>query len=702
MADLRGTLERAAGAVARHRGLILPAGAAGLIFVILVPLPPVLVDVLLAANIALAAIILLTTIYVSSPLEFSVFPSLLLAATLFRLVLNVATTRLILTCGAEGRSLAEAHFAAGKVIWAFSRFVTSGSLAVGVILFCIIAVVQFVVITKGASRISEVAARFVLDAMPGKQMAIDADLGSKLIDEREARRRRERIAREADFYGAMDGASKFLRGDAVASVIITLVNIVGGLYVGVAVYGWNLHRTTDLFTRLTIGDGLVTQVPALIVAISAALLVTRSAARANLGEEFVSQLTGKPVALLITAVFLAALALTSLPKAPLLLLGVGCGGLGWMLSRRQRGTADEPAAEEADAPAQRGEQEEDLDELLRVEPVGLELGFSLIRLVEPSQGGDLLDRIAALRRQLARELGLLLPTVRVADNLRLDAHGYTIRIRGAKVAEGLLYPGQLLAVAGPETHPGAALRGRQTEDPTFHAPAAWIGPDQQEHAERLGYTVVEAPNVLMTHLGETLRRHAAELLSREQVGRLLEHLRKRCENLVDEVTSVLRTGQIQKVLQNLLRERVPVRDLETILEALVEAARETDDPDKLTEAVRPVLARTLSQQYCDERSRLWCVCLSDELAEAMRPHVEGDDGPPVLPADVSQRVVDRVSRELEALARKGRPPVVLCAPQLRRTLHRVLTPAAPDAAVLGYDEVDSVEVQSVNTAEVQE
>lgn len=701
MADLRSTIERVAETVARHRGLVLPAGAAALILVILVPLPPVLIDILLAANIALAAIILLTTIHVSSPLEFSVFPSLLLTATLFRLVLNVATTRLILTCGADGRSLSEAQFAAGSVIWSFSRFVTSGSLTVGVILFSIIAVVQFVVITRGASRISEVAARFVLDAMPGKQMSIDADLGSKLIDEHQARDRRDRIGREADFYGAMDGAGKFLRGDAVAGVLITLVNIVGGLYVGVALYGWSFPHTMELFTRLTIGDGLVTQVPALIVAISAALLVTRSAARANLGEEFISQLTARPVALVITAVFLATLAFTSLPKAPLLLLGVGCAGLGWILSRRQKDADAKAEIARNTASAAHEPQGDDIEELLRVEPVSLELGFSLVRFIEPSEGGDLLERIAALRRQLARELGLVLPTVRVSDNLHLEAHGYVVRIRSAKVADGRLYPGRLLAVAGAETNPAAALEGIETPDPTFGAPAVWIGQDSREHAERLGYTVVEAPNVLMTHLAETLRRHAAELLSREQVARLLEHLRRRCENLVAEATELMGTGKIRTVLRNLLRERVPIRDLETILEALVENAAQTSDPEELTETVRPALVRTLSQQYCDERSRLWCVHLNEDIERQVRSYADGG-GAEMLGADLPGSVSQKILSELEILTSRGCPPVVLCPPQLRRTVRGLLSAQAPEAAVLGYNEVDSVQVQSVNTAEVHE
>ena len=401
MAEQAGPLQTAVQFIERHRGLILPVVAAGMIFVILMPLPPVVINLLLIANLTLAAMILLTVIYVDSPLDFSVFPTVLLGATVFRLVLNVATTRLILTAGADGRGIAEAQSAAGQVVWTFSHFVTAGSLAVGVILFVIIAVVQFVVITKGAARISEVSARFVLDAMPGKQMAIDGDLSAGLITEVQARQRRQTVSRQADFHGAMDGASKFLRGDAVAAVVITLVNILGGIYVGMVQYGWNFSDTVDLFTRLTIGDGLVAQVPALIISLSAALLVTRSAAKTNLGEEVVRQLASRPIVLGLTAVFLAALSLTSLPKGPLLLLGVGLVGLAMLLSRRQK--AAEAAAEDeaADTPDERtGPAVDDIQELLTVDPIRIEMGYALVSLVDSSQG-DLLSRITALRRQIA-------------------------------------------------------------------------------------------------------------------------------------------------------------------------------------------------------------------------------------------------------------------------------------------------------------
>ena len=689
MNETGGYLERAARFIARHRGLILPAAAAAMIFVILIPLPPVLMDLLLSANIALAAIILLTTIHVRSPLEFSVFPSLLLGVTLFRLVLNVATTRLILTAGSDGRGLGEAQLAAGQVIWAFSEIVTYGSLTVGVILFTILVVIQFVVITKGAARISEVAARFVLDAMPGKQMAIDADLNASLITDDEARRRRRRIAQEADFYGAMDGASKFLRGDAVAAVLITLVNILGGLYVGVVQYGWDASRTVELFTRLTIGDGLVAQVPAFIVSISAALIVSRSTARSNLGEEVISQLTARPVVLGITAVFLVALTLTSLPKLPLLLLGVGCSGLAYLLSRRRAATRGRAAGEPAAA-------DDDIDTLLQVDPMRIEIGFALVPLADPQGPGDLVERIGALRRQLAVELGLVVPPVRVRDNMRIGAHEYRISIRGVKVASGRLYPLRRLAVAD-DTVKGK-LMGLETTDPAFGTPAVWIDNDQRGAAEAMGYAVVEPAGVLMTHLGETIRRHAGELLSRGQVARMLEKLRPRAGDLLEEVTKKLTPGHIHKVLAGLVSEGVPIRDLETILESLGEADG-ADDVETLTERVRAALGRGLSQQFCAADGRLWCVSLAETLEKTLCGHITQTETGPLItvPPRTARQVTDAVRNALGPLRRQGHRPVVLCTPAVRATLKRLIAPAMPDVAVLGYNEIDSVEVQSIRT-----
>jgi len=692
MSDTAAAFSRAVGFLRRHRGLILPAAAAAMVFVILVPLPTALMDVLLVANIALSAVILLTAIYVRSPLEFSVFPSVLLGATLLRLMLNVAITRLVLTAGAGGRSVEEAQLAAGRVVWGFSEFVTIGSWEVGVILFAIIVIIQFVVVTKGAARISEVAARFVLDAMPGKQMAIDADLNAKLITEAQARQRRERISREADFYGAMDGASKFLRGDAVAAIIILLVNVLGGFYVGLVEYSWTWSQTLALFTRLTVGDGLVTQVPAFIVSVAAALIVSRGAARTNLGEEVISQLTSRPVVLIITAVFLIALMLTSLPKMPLLMLGVGCAGLGIVLSRRRQAPARAAEMKEpkADSPGV-----QDVEGLLAVDPMRIEIGYALVRMVDPSEGGDLLERISSLRREVATEMGLVVPPIRIRDNMHLDAHAYVILIRGAKAAAGKLHPEQLLAVAGE----GAAgkLVGREAVEPAFNTPAVWIAPPQKAQAEMMNYTVVEPAGVLMTHLAQVIRQRAADLLSRRQASRLLENLRPRAATLVDEVTRKMSTGKIQRVLQNLLREGVPIRDLETILEALGEADQQKDDVESLTEQVRLALGRNLCQQYCAEDGKLWCVCLEASLEDAITTHLQRTERGTAMtiPPDLTRRINHALTSALVELRRRGRRPVVLCTPQVRSPLRQLIAVTQPDAAVLGYNEIESVEVETV-------
>ena len=696
------TLSGLARAAYRHRGLILPVGAILLVLVMLVPLPPVLIDVLLVANIALAAMILLTAIYVSSPLEFSVFPSVLLGATLFRLVLNVATTRLILTAGAGGRSLAEAQTAAGGVIWAFSDFVTTGSLAVGVILFLIIVVVQFVVITRGAARISEVSARFMLDAMPGKQMAIDADLNASLITEEQARARRQMISREADFYGAMDGASKFVRGDAVAAVLITLVNIFGGLYVGMVQYGWSGSQTISLFTRLTIGDGLVTQIPAFLVSLSAALIVSRSTVRTDLSKEVVRQLTAKPAALGITSAFLAALLLTSLPKIPLLMFSGGLAGLAIMLRKQQRQqgylpsptpAASEPA-EESDAAPPTPPANIEAEELLTVDLIRIEIGYALVRMVEAAQGGDVLERIAALRRQIAAEMGLRIPPVRIRDNLHLDSHEYAIYVRGAKVGSAQLFPDQLLALA--DETPMGKLIGREMIEPAFGTPAVWIDPDERPRAERLNYTVVGPASVMMTHLGRIIRFNAAELLSRQQVVRMLGALKVDHAELVEEIRRTTGIGKVRHILQGLLREAVPIRDLEAILEAILEGQAQAQDVDGLLEHVRLVLSRMLSQQYCSEDGKLWCICLDRGAEHELELHLESADGGSALTVgpELAGKVARAVGDGLTELRSRRRRPVVLCAPRLRAPLRDLIHSAQPDAAVLGYNEINSVEVKA--------
>jgi len=694
MGEMAARFRTAGRFIERHRGVILPVAVTALIFVILVPVPPVLIDLLLAANIALAAVILLTAICVSTPLEFSVFPSLLLVATLVRLVLNVATTRLILTAGSAGVGPEGAQFAAGRVVWAFSSFVSSGSLAVGVILFVMLVVIQFVVVTRGAARVSEVAARFVLDAMPGKQMAVDADVGSGAIDETEARQRRGRISREADFYGAMDGASKFLRGDAIAAVIITLVNILGGLYIGMVQYGWQWAQTVDLFTRLTIGDGLVTQIPAFLICISAGLIVTRSTARTNLGEEMVGQLTGNPAVLVITGIFLAALTLTSLPALPLVTLGAGCLGLAVVLTRRRRAQTVPPSP----AAQPRRERAQNVEELLNVEPMKIELGYRLVALVDSQRGGDLLGRIAGLRKQIAMELGLVIPPVRVVDNMSLPANAYTILIRGSKVAGSVLYPKRLLAVGQVEDRPEQhELDGIPAVEPTFDTPAVWITPDRQGEAEAAGYVVVEPPVVIATHLGAVVSRHAAELLARRQVTALLENLGARSGELVAEARETFGVGRIQKVLRRLLDERVPIRDIETVLETLCQSDADVDDIEELTEQVRSALWRPLSQQYCGQDGKLWCLRLDADVEQRIGTYVAdaGSTATSAVPTELTRTLCDGVKESVGRFAENGRKPVLLCAAHVRPTVQRIISTVTPETAVLGYNEVNCADVESI-------
>jgi flagellar biosynthesis protein FlhA len=698
MANNLATFGKSAGRfAARHRGLILPITAAAMVLVVLAPLPAGVLDVLLAANIALSALILLSVIHSASPLDFSLFPTVLIGSTLMRLTLNIATTRRILLAGSDGQGASESLGAAGQVVLAFSQFVTAGAgnhLAVGVILFVIIAIIQFVVVTKGAARISEVAARFVLDAMPGKQMAIDADLNAGLVNQEQARDRRGMIAREADFYGAMDGASKFLRGDAIASVLITVVNICGGLYIGRVHNNWGWSDTVDIFTRLTIGEALVMQAPAFIIAVAAALIVTRGSAKVNLGEEVVKQLTARPIALAITAGFLGLLAFTKLPTLPLLIIGASCGGLAWILSRpKANAQAGDESANKSAKPADSGEKIEDV---LAVDPMRIELGFSLVKLVDASQGGDLLDRVGRLRKEIAAELGLLVPPIRIIDDLRLDSHLYVIRIRGQKIASGKLYPNQVLAIVG-NALPAGHLDGRSATDPLTGAPALWISRVQKEQAEMMNYQVLPPGDVLIRHLGEVIRSHAAELLTRRQVNSLLEAVKGRSGNLVAEATEKLRVGQIQKVLQNLLSERVSIRDIDAVLEAISEAGAYTDQTDALTEEVRASLGRSLSRQYCSPDGKLWCVCLDSELEEAISSQIGNGQTGSAVPPELAERLGLAVSEALAGLKMQGRHPVILCAPQVRWALRKLLSPAMPEAAVLAYNEIESLEVQSTAT-----
>ena len=676
-----------------NRGMIFPLAVVSLLMVILVPLPTEMLDLLLVLNITLSVIVLVTTIYVKSPLEFAVFPSLLLAVTLFRLVLNVATTRLILT--ASGSPETAIH-SAGEVVLAFSSFVTRGRLEVGVIIFIIIFIIQFVVITKGGGRISEVAARFTLDAMPGKQMAIDADLNAGTITEPQARQRREDIAQEADFYGAMDGASKFVRGDAIAGIVITFVNILGGLYVGMVEHGWPLLKCLELYTKLTIGDGLVSQVPAFIVSLGAGLIVTRSSSKKDLGDEMIGQLLAKPRALIVAALFLLLMMVTGLPKLPLFIMGSCCGGLAYMLSRNERRTTVAARAREVEMAAKK--EPEKVEKLLDLDTMELEVGYGLVRLVDQAKGGDLLDRISLIRRQVAMDLGIIVPPIRIRDNMQLSANDYIVKIKGQSVAKGITYPEQFLAMDNGATS-GPIPGAEQTTEPAFGLPAYWITEPQRSQAELLNYTVVEATSVLATHLTEVIKSHAYELLTRQEVKNLLDNLKQRLPALVEEVVPTqIKPGELQKVMQNLLRERVPVRDLETILETLGDFASRTRDLDVLTEYARNALSRTICKQYVDDQDRLWCLTIDPALEDLINGHIERSERGQTntMPPQTAQQVVRQVASKAAELTQTGRSAVLLCSPQVRSAVRRMIETSLPHVAVLAYNEVSAeVAVEAV-------
>jgi flagellar biosynthesis protein FlhA len=672
-----------------NRGMVFPIAFIGLLAVILVPLPTQVLDLLLICNVTLSILVLVTTIYVKSPLEFSVFPSLLLAVTLFRLVLNVATTRLILT-GVGSTA------AAGDVVQTFSDFVTAGSLPVGVIIFTIIVVIQFVVITKGATRISEVAARFTLDGMPGKQMAIDADLNAGNINEAQARARREAIGHEADFYGAMDGASKFVRGDAIAGIIITFVNILGGLYVGMAEHGLGIMQCLKVYTQLTIGDGLVSQIPAFVISLAAGLIVTRNSSKNDLGNEMIAQLFAKPKALIIAAIFLAFMSVAGLPRVPVLILGSCCGGLAFIVTRTDKQAA-KVAAQKKITEATKKEPEK-VEKLLDLDTMELEVGYGLVKLVDASKGGDLLDRISMIRRQIAIDLGIIVPPVRIRDNMQLGANDYVVKIKGQSIGKGVTYPEQFMAmdngaVTGPIPHAEA------TTEPAFGLPAYWISESQRSEAELRNYTVVEATAVLATHLTELIKSHAYELLTRQETKNLVDNLKARLPALVEEVIPTqVKPGELQRVLQNLLRERVPVRDLETIIETLGDYSSRTKDLDVLTEYVRNSLARSICKQYVDENDKLYCLTLDPALEELVNGHLERSERGTTntMPPNTTQNIVQRISTKVLELTQAGRSAVIVCSPQVRSAIRKMIEVSIPHAAVLAYNEiVPEVSVEAV-------
>ena len=684
--------------ISRHRGLVMAILIVGLPAVIIVQLPTGLMDVLLGVNLTLAIVILLTTIYVRKPLDFSVFPSMLLVTTLFRLVLNVATTRLILT-----NAKTEGELAAGAVIRAFGKFVSGNNALVGFIIFAILVIVQFVVITKGATRISEVAARFTLDGMPGKQMAIDADLNAGLITEDEARIRRAEIGREADFYGAMDGASKYVRGDAIAGILITIINIIGGLIIGMLQYKMPFDQALKTYTLLTVGDGLVSQIPAFVISIAAGLIVTRTTSEHNLGEELITQLTSSPKALGIAAGFVGLMAFTGLPALPMLGLSLVCG-LGALGVARVQVTREAAAVREA---AEQRETEtappptETVD--LRVDPLELDVGYGLIRLVDPNQGGDLLERIGLIRRQMGADLGLMVPPVRIRDNVQLDANAYEIRIRGNRVASGSAVPDQYLAMDSGMTT--GAIEGTRTVEPAFGLTAYWIPTAQRQKAEMLGYTVVDTPTVIATHLTEVIKRHADEVISREDVQKLIARIKESAPTVVEElIPNRLSVGEVQKVLQNLLREGISIRNLEVVLETLSDYAARTKDTEILTEYARNSLARSICANVVDDEGRIHVITLDPTLEDAVNGAIQHTDAGSFLTLEPNRvrRITRAIAKECEKLTGAGHPPTLLVSPQIRMHLKRMTEAELPSLVVLSYNEiVQDVKVESLGMVVVE-
>ncbi|QDV29900.1 Flagellar biosynthesis protein FlhA [Planctopirus ephydatiae] len=664
------------------QSLLMPGLFVMSILVIIAPLPPVVLDVLLAGNITLAVVILLTTIYVSKPLDFSVFPSLLLGTTLARLVLNVASTRLILT-----RANIDGTSAAGEVIEAFGEFVAGGQLVVGIILFVILVVIQFVVITKGSSRISEVAARFALDGMPGKQMAIDADLNAGAITQEVAKARRLEITQQADFYGAMDGAGKFVRGDAIAGIIITLINVLGGIIIGMFMHSMPFEEAIKVYTTLTIGDGLVSQVPAFLISLASGLLVTRSSSESNLSKETLSQLFRHSETLFVSSAFVGAMAFTGLPMMPLLSLSMALAVAGYFLrASQEKGKLQKAQAETHEAAAAKPQPRP--EDHLGVEPLEVELGFGLIRLADPASNGDLLDRVTRVRNKIAQELGLVLPKIRIRDNVRLEQNEYQIKLKDTPIAWGAVYPTGLMAIDTGLTT--GRIPGMDARDPAFDRPAVWIEPSQNERAQLLGYSVVEPAAVIVTHLTEIVRSYADELLSRQQVHQLIDTLKAKAPKLLEDlVPDVLKIGVIHQVLANLLRERIPIKDLETILETLGDYIDRTKDIAILTEYVRHSLSRTICQQYRDSQRTLHVVTLEPAVEDTLSAGIEFTERGMLvkLSPQIVESFTQELAKQLEKLVQFGRPPVLLCGPQLRAGVRQMTSSTLPRLAVISLNEI---------------
>lgn len=678
--------------------IIISISVVALVIMMIVPLPGWMLDFLLIINIAVAIIVLLLSMYTREPLDFAVFPSMLLVLTLFRLALNVSSTRLILL---KGKSFD------GHVIRAFGDFVVGGNYFVGIIVFLIIVLIQFIVITKGAGRVAEVQARFTLDAMPGKQMAIDADLNAGLITQEEARTRRTVISREADFFGAMDGASKFIQGDAVAGIVITVINIIGGIAIGMLQQNLSLSEAGSTFTILTVGDGLSSQIPALLISTATGILITRSASVMPLGSELGEQFFTEPKILWMASAMLTFLALFSgLPMFPLMILSTILGSLAFFLGREETAAAAvvkgaDAAAAESKAAEAAVKKPESMTSLLKVEPLELEIGYALIPLVDTHQGGDLLERITMIRRQIALDLGLIVPPIRIRDNMHLQPSAYSVKIRGLEIATGNIFVDKHLAM-----NPGNIsenLIGVDTIEPAFGLPATWIEEEQRMKAESLGYTVVDPPSVLATHLSESLKRHAHEILGREEVVQLMEAVKETNPTLVTEAEKYMNTGLIQKILERLLKEGISIRNMVTILETLVDCSSFTKDPETMAEFVRQALGGHICKRLITPQGFIPVVTLDTSVEDSISSAIQTTEHGSycTIEPGIAQRIFKSLRAVMENVERKGYQTIILCSPAIRMHFKQLTERVAPHLTVISYSEVvPEVELQTVGMVSI--
>ncbi|WIW71597.1 MULTISPECIES: flagellar biosynthesis protein FlhA [Anaerosinus] len=679
------------GFLKKYSDIIIALAIITIVIMMIIPLPTILLDLLLCLNITMALVIVMVAVYNVEPLDFSVFPSLLLITTLFRLALNVSSTRLILL---EGY--------AGEVILSFGNFVVGGNAVIGFIIFVILIIIQFIVITKGSERVAEVAARFTLDAMPGKQMSIDADLNTGAISDAEASRRREKIQKEADFYGAMDGASKFVKGDAIAAIIIIIINIIGGFIIGMVQRNLDVVHALQTYTLLTVGEGLVNQIPALLISTATGIVVTRAASDSDLGHDISNQLfSNSRVFFIVSGVLMLLAIVPGLPGLPFMTLSIALGLIGYNLHKAVKTTTEKTQVQQEEKEKEEIRKPENIISLLQVDPMELEIGYSLIPLVDTGQGGDLLERIVMIRRQCALEMGLVVPTIRIRDNIQIKPNAYIVKLKGIEIARGELLLDHYLAMNSGTVF--EEMSGIDTVEPAFGLPAIWIPESDREQAELNGYTVVDAVSVLATHITEVIKAHASEILGRQETQNLVDSIKDNNASVVEElVPNLLSIGEIQKVLANLLRERISIRDMVTILEVLADYARLTKDPEILTEYVRHALSRQISSQNV-QNNILPCVTVNPETENIISSAVQRTEHGSYVSLEPEQmkRLLDSLNIELPKLTNLGYQPIVLTSPAVRLYFRKLIERSIPGLIVLSHAEIEqSVEIQVLGVVKI--